>query len=254
MSSKTNDEIIQSKFYEPEHELKPFLLINCQKVIHRMNSSSHDLIDCGDDDLTLNLISNASLETFPGNRLSKFTTLLPTPMTLVGDWQVALLEFSWPAMVRNVTEGKYTVSKGVPSPQVALQVMSHIISSRRPGMVSMKVPPQFRKELALEFSTPELRYIKADCYSSIDDIMDAIMKSATRNDKEISLSPTNQESTEAASPSGKISRKVDWATQELHVMFCGNVEQHGLVIQAISQDFRNILGKTTIINCRNAEQ
>ena len=129
-------------------------------------------------------------------------------MTLVGDWQVALLEICWPAMVRNVTEGKITVSKSMPSPQVALQGMSHIISSRRPRMVSMRVPPQFRKESALEFSTPEVRYIKAGCYSSIDDIMHAIMKSATRNDKENSLPPTNQQSTEAASPSGKISWKV----------------------------------------------
>ena len=165
-----------------------------------------------------------------------------------------MLEISWPAMVRNVTEGKSTVSKSVPSPQVALQAMIHIISSRRPGMVSMRVPPQFRKEPALEFSTPELRYIKAGCYSSIDGIMDAIIKSATRNDKENSSSLTNQESTEAASPSGKISWRVDRATQELHVMFCGNVEQHGLVIQAISQDLRNILGMTTIIGCQNAEQ
>ena len=166
------------------------------------------MIGCGDDDLTLNLISNASMETFPGNKLSNFTTLLPTPMTLVGDWQVALLEISWPSMVRNVTEGKITVSKSVPIPQVALQAMSHNISSRRPGMVSMRVPPQFRKEPALGFSTPEVRYIKAGCYLSIDDIMDAIMKSATRNDKENSLSPTNQDSTEAASPSGKVSWKV----------------------------------------------
>ena len=157
-------------------------------------------------------------------------------------------------MVRNVTEGKITVSKSVPSPQVALQAMSHNVSSRRPGMVSMRVPPQFRKEPALEFSTPEVHYIKAGCSSSIDDIMDAIMKSAARKDKGNNLSPTNQESTEAASPSGKISWKVDRATQEFHVKFCGNVEQDCLVIQAISKDLKNILGMTTIIDCQNAEQ
>ena len=90
----------------------------------------------------------------------------------------------------------------------------------------MRVPPQLRKEPALEIRTPEVGYIKAGCYSSIDDIMDAIMKSATKNDKEHNLSPINQESTEASSPSGKISWKVDSATQEIHVKFCGNVEQH----------------------------
>ena len=163
------------------------------------------MIGCGDDEMTLNLISDASMETLPGNKLSNFTTLLPTPVTLVGDWQVALLQFSRPAMVRNVTEGKITISENVQSAQDALQAMSHNFSSRQRGMVSMRVPPQFRKLSALEFSTPQVRSTKAGCFSSIDDIMDAIMKSATRNDKQNNLSPTNQESTEAASPSGKIS-------------------------------------------------
>ena len=144
-------------------------------------------------------------------------------MTLVGDWQVALLELFWP-MVRNVTEKKIFISESVPSSQVALQAMSHNISSRRPGMASMRALPHFRKEPALEFSTPELRYIKATRFSSIDNIMDAIIKKATRNDKEDILSPTNQESKESAGLSAKISWKVDKATQELHVKFCGKKE------------------------------
>ena len=48
----------------------------------------------------------------------------------------------------------------MPSPQVALQATSHNISSKRLRMVSMRLPPQFRKEPALDFSTPELSYIK----------------------------------------------------------------------------------------------
>ena len=90
------------------------------------------MIGCGDDDLTPNLISTASMGMFPEIGC-QFLQHLPTPMTL-GDWQVALLEISWPAMVRNVTERKITVSKSAHSPQVALQAMSRI-SSRRPGMV-----------------------------------------------------------------------------------------------------------------------
>ena len=42
--------------------------------------------------------------------------------------------------------------------------------------------------------------------------------------------------------------------QQLHVQFCGNVEQHGLVIQAVSQDLKFFLGMNTIIDCQNAEQ
>ena len=48
----------------------------------------------------------------------------------------------------------------------------------------MRVQRQLRKEPAKKFSTPEVRYIKAGCFSSTDDIMDAIMKSATGNSKE----------------------------------------------------------------------
>ena len=57
----------------------------------------------GRAEITLNLIANAPMETFPGHKLSNFKTLLPTPVTLSGEWQVALLEISWPAMVRNIT-------------------------------------------------------------------------------------------------------------------------------------------------------
>ena len=42
--------------------------------------------------------------------------------------------------------------------------------------------------------------------------------------------------------------------QELHVKFCGNVEQHGLVIQAFPKDLKNIVVMTTIIDCQNAER
>ena len=63
-------------------------------------------IDTKGSEYTLNLISNASLETFPGNRLSSFTTLLPQPFNLPGEWQVALVELFWPAMICNVTEGQ----------------------------------------------------------------------------------------------------------------------------------------------------
>ena len=37
-----------------------------------MISSSEDMIGCGGKDMTLKLISNASMETFPGNKLSSF--------------------------------------------------------------------------------------------------------------------------------------------------------------------------------------
>ena len=198
-----------------------------------MISSSEEKVGCGGNDMTLNLISNASMETFPGNKLSSFKTLLPTHMILSGDWQVALLDISWPALVCNVTEGKITVSKSFPSPDSPVHPTNHNFPSGRPGIVSMRVPRQFRIEPAMKFSTPEVRHIKAGCYSSIDDIMEAIMKSATGNSYEKILSPNIQQSKDAPSQPTNISWKVDKATQELRVEYYGNVEKHGLVIQAI---------------------
>ena len=175
-------------------------------------------------------------------------------MTLSRDWQVALLENSWPALVCNVTEGKITVSKSVPSPESPVHPTSQNFPSGRPVIVSMTVPRQFKKEPTMKASTPEVRYIKAGWYSSIDDIMDAIMKSATGNSKEKILWPNIQQKKDVPSQSTNISWKVDKATQDLSVKYYGNVEKHGLVIQAISQDLKNILGMTTITDCQNAEQ
>ena len=178
-------------------------------------------------------------------------------MTLSEDWQVALLEISWPALVRNITDGQITVSKIVPRPKSPQphQSPSKNIPSRRPGVVSMRVPRQFGAvKPALTFTAPEVRYIKPGCYSSIDDIMDAIVKSATRNNNEKLLPPTTQHPTDTTSRSTNISWKVDRATEELHVKFWGNVEQNGLVIRAKSQDLKNILGLTTIIDCQHGEQ
>ena len=176
----------------------------------------------GSAEFTLNLTSNASTETFPGNKLSSFTTLLPTPVTLSGDWQVALLEIFWPAIVRNITEGQITVSKIVPLPKSPppYQSPSKNIPSRRPGVVSKRVPRQFGAvKPALTFTAAEVRYMKPGCYSFIDDIMEAIVKSATRNDNEKFLPPTTQNPTDATSRSTNIPRKVDTAKQELHVKF-----------------------------------
>ena len=102
-------------------------------------------------------------------------------MSLSGDWQVALLEIGWPALACNVTEGKITVSKSTPSPDSPVHPTNQFFPSGRPGIVSMRVPRQFRIEPAMKFSTPEVRHRKAGCYSSLDDIMDAIMQNATGN-------------------------------------------------------------------------
>ena len=58
-------------------------------------------------EFTINLISNASMATFPENTLSQFTTLLPQQLALTGSWGVALSEIAWPASIQNITSGQF---------------------------------------------------------------------------------------------------------------------------------------------------
>ena len=59
---------------------------------------------------TINLVSTASMQVFAKNTMAQFTTLLPHRIELAGDWEVALLEASWPAKVKNITSAAFTLS------------------------------------------------------------------------------------------------------------------------------------------------
>ena len=59
------------------------------------------------ESFTIELVSNASPQLFPAIILSSFTYLLPEQLNLAGQWEVAILEISYPSLYRNVTEGKF---------------------------------------------------------------------------------------------------------------------------------------------------
>ena len=194
-----------------------------------------DNVSCAEE-FTLNLVSNASMETFPGNSLSSFTTLLPTPLNLVGEWQVALLEIAWPTMVQNVTVGEFTVSKKLPVSSSDKQP-----SNYRPGTISMTVPPAFRN--TSQYSIPVSLHIKPGCYSSVESILKAITKAA------VGKKLKQQEPLQKNIP--LLSWKIDDATKKLNVKFQGNLEKDGMVIKLKSQDLQNILGTSTVIDCQH---
>jgi len=50
----------------------------------------------------LTLPSNSSMDCYPSNPAAQFTTKLPHPLSLEGDWEVALTEISVPDMFHNV--------------------------------------------------------------------------------------------------------------------------------------------------------
>ena len=58
------------------------------------------------ESFTIELVSNASAQLFPGNTLSSFTNFLPEQLNLDGQWEFAISEISYPSMYQNVTEGK----------------------------------------------------------------------------------------------------------------------------------------------------
>ena len=59
------------------------------------------------ESFTIELVSNASGELFPDNKLSSFTIFLPEQLNLEGQWEVAISEMSYPSMYQNITEGKF---------------------------------------------------------------------------------------------------------------------------------------------------
>ena len=58
------------------------------------------------DNFIVELVSNAS-SIYPDNTLASFTNFLPEQLYLDGDWEVALLEITYPALYNNITEGKF---------------------------------------------------------------------------------------------------------------------------------------------------
>ena len=59
------------------------------------------------DSFTMELVSNASGELFPDNALSSFRNFLPAQVNLEGQWEVAILEISYPSLHQNTTEGNF---------------------------------------------------------------------------------------------------------------------------------------------------
>lgn len=57
------------------------------------------------DSRVVELVSNASSTIYPNNTISSFTNFLPEQIELSGEWEVALMEISYPTQYFNVTEG-----------------------------------------------------------------------------------------------------------------------------------------------------
>ena len=60
-----------------------------------------------DRSFTVDLLSSASLHVHGDNHLASFTNVLPEQLTLEGEWEVGLVDISYPSTFTNITEGEF---------------------------------------------------------------------------------------------------------------------------------------------------
>ena len=83
--------------------------LSAVSFLGRVDQSHSTIESC-----TKEFVSNASAQLFPKNTVSSFTKFLPEQLNLEGQWEVAILEISYPSMYQNVTEGKFPFDKKLP--------------------------------------------------------------------------------------------------------------------------------------------
>ena len=62
----------------------------------------------GSDEITVPLISTASMDYFPDNTLASFRSFCEEEIALDGDWRIALSEIIFPTKLNNVTDEEFT--------------------------------------------------------------------------------------------------------------------------------------------------
>ena len=193
---------------------------------------------------TINLVSNASMSTFPDNTLAKFTTLLPQSLVLHGTWQVALVELSWPGLIENVTEGLFSYQLNRDEQNRDTSTQETIVERPRfgDGMVSMYVPRNLLKRnismLEEEFSPEKYLSITKGCYSSVNSILQSMCENRCSSvGWDISQLP--------------LSCDICEASQLLHLKFktTSNKENKKIRLKAVSEDLKNILDLEYLVDC-----
>ena len=96
---------------------------------------------------TINLVSNASMLTFPDKTLAKFTTLLPQPLVFHGKWEVALVDLSRSGLIENVREDLFSYQLNRDEQNRDTSTQETIVERPRfvNRMVSMYVPRNLLK-------------------------------------------------------------------------------------------------------------
>ena len=108
------------------------------KVSHFLNLNFYRSVVM--DSFTIELVSNASFNSYPNNSLSSFANFLPKQIHLKGEWVVAISEISYPSLYQNVTEGKFSFIDGQESPEEKRKIQPmHIEPGLYPSIVDLVV-------------------------------------------------------------------------------------------------------------------
>ena len=187
------------------------------------------LVEMQSQDFTINLVSNASMATFPNNTLAQFTTLLPQQLSLSGSWEVAVSEISWPSAIQNITCGefKYQLRQAQPDDK---EEQGEKTRKRAYGLVTMYTPPKIEDHIEERTCS-----IKPGLYSTVDQILESIFKKVFPN----------------AAAKLPVTWKVDKCSQTLKVYFDGS-ERDCILLEATSNDLQNVLGLKTVIDCKES--
>ena len=186
-------------------------------------------------EFSINLVSNASMTTFPENTLSQFTTLLPQQLNLSGFWEVALVEIAWPAAIQNITYGQFKYRVAAENSQNygggnSSENRKRKLGERPYGLVTMYQPPiRSVQETFVETITN----IKPGVYLSVDQILLSICKKIF---------------VRTVGDTFPLSWKLDAPSEALKVYYEGN-KQECMFLETISQDLQNVLGMKTLIDC-----
>ena len=169
--------------------------------------------------------------------MAHFTTLLPEQIHLEGEWDVAVVEISWPDLIENVTEGKISSRKVSKHPSEETETPKrHRVShaSQNYGMVTMLDPRKRSKDKVGKYGEEEFDTIPAGFYPTIETLLETIFSKVYNNKADTDTLP--------------VKWKVCSVSQLLEVIFRGT-EDEKIIVRAVSRDLKNILGTDTLIDC-----
>ncbi len=140
----------------------------------------------------LTLPSNSSMDYYPDNTLTTYTTKLSQPLELEGEWEVGLAEIQYPRSWYNVLKGEEVFCLAIKNIPETKPILSKV-KIRHYSSVA-KLVKEFEKDMTNDSEkTVFLLRVKPGYYSDITKIIDKLEKTIKVNTDERSIKFTYDE-------------------------------------------------------------